>query len=295
MNESQYKIFKTLIKPLRNYKLSQRFPINYAYNYILPRITPEITKVVEVNGYKLQVSCGNHSADGVGQLLIFEHEYDKTTTRLIKETVSNNMRVIDIGANIGYYTMLLASLVGNNGHVCAIEPEQNNYDRLSYNININSYDNIVPLALAAGHENKIVKLYASHVSSGRNNLIEHRDNGHTVEVPMMTLDSIVKECTQIDFVKCDAEGYDLNVMIGAKRVIQESPNIKWLMEIWLHGLGKLGQSLHDIIDLVKEHKFQTALMVNNITNSIDIVDIDQPYNLIKYLERHNHANVLFSK
>ena len=69
--------------------------------------------------------------------------YEPETTRLFKETVKPGMVVVDIGAHVGYYTLLAAKQVGPDGKVYAFEPEPGNHALLLKNIGMNGYDNVV--------------------------------------------------------------------------------------------------------------------------------------------------------
>ena len=69
-------------------------------------------------------------------------------TALVKRIVRNGDIVVDIGAHIGYYTLIFARLVGPKGKVFAFEPEPNNFNLLIKNIKINGYKNIIPVQKA---------------------------------------------------------------------------------------------------------------------------------------------------
>ena len=67
---------------------------------------------------------------------------EKLTTQLFKEVVKGGYTVLDIGANIGYFTLLAARLVGKKGKVYAFEPEPRNYSMLLRNVTLNEYENV---------------------------------------------------------------------------------------------------------------------------------------------------------
>ncbi|GAG39683.1 unnamed protein product, partial [marine sediment metagenome] len=82
-------------------------------------------------------------------------------TRLLRKTLREGMTIIDIGANIGYYTLLMGKLVGKDGTVYAFEPEKNNYRLLEKNILINKIPNIIPTQKAAANGEGTVRLFIS--------------------------------------------------------------------------------------------------------------------------------------
>ena len=86
---------------------------------------------------------------------------EKYETELFKKMVQDGMVVVDIGANIGYYTLIAAKLVGNKGIVYAFEPEPSNYELLCQNIAINGYTNVVPIEKAVSKTSGKTKLYVN--------------------------------------------------------------------------------------------------------------------------------------
>lgn len=293
VNIATYRVFKAAIKPLKGLKLSTRYPLSRIYNFCLPYITPTVVKEIEVNGYRMRAKTGGHNTDGVGQLLAFEGEYERTQTDLVKRIVKPGMNCIDVGANIGYYTLLLSNLI-KDGHVWAIEPESSNLLELRYNIALNNFNNIEVLEIAAGNENKLVDFYISGISPGRHSTVMSRkDGGYKTTIHMTTLDHLIDK--PIDFIKSDAEGNDLNVMIGAKELIKRSPNLKWVMEIWAVGLSKLGQTVKDVFDTAHEYGFKRYTMIDDNNDKLILLNGNTLETVNKYLKYRNSVNVLFEK
>jgi FkbM family methyltransferase len=290
-----YKLFKKAIRPLRKYKLSTRYPFSRIYNSLLPYITPTVVKEVEVNGYRMRAKTGEHNTDGVGQLLAFEGEYERTQTELVKSIIKPEMVCIDVGANIGYYTLLLSSLA-KNGYVWSIEPELNNLVELKYNIALNNYQNINVLELAVGNDDKMVDFYISGISPGRHSTVTTRyDGGYVTQVRMKRLDDIIPDNEIINFIKSDTEGRDMDVMLGARNIINRNPKIKWLMEIWPDGLHTMNLKIKDVFDAVRLCGFKSAQMVDDNKRDVIMLDMDNPVHLYNYTKHRNGANVLLQK
>ena len=288
-----YKVFKAAIRPLRKFRLSTKPPFDKIYNTLLPYITPTVIKEVEVNGYRMRARSGGKNTDGVGQLLAFEGVYEQTQTELVKSIVKSGMNVIDVGANIGYYTLLLSSLV-KNGKVWAIEPESSNLAELKYNIALNNFSNVSILEIAAGNENKLVDFYISGISPGRHSTVTSRDDGgYVVKVPMKRLDDIIH--VRIDFVKTDTEGRDIDVMLGARRIIKENPNIKWLCEVWPDGLRRINKSVKDVFLVARECGFTFAQLIDDQKKTMIMLDMDNPVQLLNDTKHRNGCNILLSK
>lgn len=86
--------------------------------------------------------------DPVGNSLIKTGLWERETTLFFMKFIKQGMCVVDIGAHIGYYTILFSSLVGKEGKVYAFEPEIKNYNILLHNLRINNAVNVIPENLA---------------------------------------------------------------------------------------------------------------------------------------------------
>lgn len=146
--------------------------------------------------------------------------YETHLSRFLRRVVKPGMTAVDIGANIGFYTMLLASLVGEHGRVVAFEPNSENCRLLLLTIQANNFRQVTlfPFALAE----KIAALYFTP-AIGSNGLIlpdrkETLLDPNCIVVPSMRLDDI--ERGQVDVIKADIEGAEYRALRGAEAIIQ---------------------------------------------------------------------------
>jgi FkbM family methyltransferase len=143
-------------------------------------------------------------------------------TQFIARVVKPNMTVIDVGANFGYYTLLLADIVGPKGRVIAVEPNTDAVALLRESVLLNGFSSrtdIVPHALTAssGHAWLYVPLGEpknATIVSG-----PHVMQDRTRQVSTVTLDDIACECQRIDLVKIDAEGSEVDIIAGMQKTI----------------------------------------------------------------------------
>ncbi|MGI0090476.1 MAG: FkbM family methyltransferase [Nitrososphaerales archaeon] len=133
-------------------------------------------------------------------------------------------RVVDVGANIGSFSLKACSEVGKDGRVLAIEPASENRKLLSKNISLNNYGSICTIkALGAGSSETFsqIKIYEK---GGDNTIL---DRGlppkRTEKIEIKILDWIVAEANfdRVDFLKIDVEGFELEVLKGSQRVLSE--------------------------------------------------------------------------
>lgn len=133
------------------------------------------------------------------------------------QVIEPGATVIDVGANIGCFTITAAKLAGPTGRVIAIEPEESTYQQLLRNIKLNRLDNVTALRLAVGAtEGEILlhsdpnRLFSSVFSSVNGRPVEGSDQ----RVPMVTLDSLMEKygIERCDYLKLDCEGAEHEIV-----------------------------------------------------------------------------------
>jgi FkbM family methyltransferase len=142
--------------------------------------------------------------------------YERHITDVFRSRVRPGMTVIDVGANVGYYTMLAAAELGGSGRVIAFEPAPQNVGLLHYNAQLNGFENVVevhPVGLA--DRNRLMAL-DMHGSNGM--LLDFRDDlnllGGRTLVRCAMLDQLLN-LERLDILKIDVEGTEGLVMKGA--------------------------------------------------------------------------------
>lgn len=137
---------------------------------------------------------------------------------------------VDVGSNVGKYTVKVARQLGSNGRVISIEPEISNFEILKTNVELNNLSNVTCLNAACWNKNERIKLYLAQ-STGRHSvkLPVSRD---FVEVSALKLDDILKDLQieHVDFIKIDAEGADGEVLEGAEETIAKNQHLKIIFE-----------------------------------------------------------------
>jgi FkbM family methyltransferase len=129
--------------------------------------------------------------------------------------------IIDVGAHIGTYTIPLALQVGANGKVIALEPNDKNADILEKNIKINKLSNIILVKKAAAKQTGMINLRLT--SDPMLSMINSDADVDTTSVKTVDLDSLIDELSivKVDWLKIDAEGFELEVLGGAKNILQK--------------------------------------------------------------------------
>jgi FkbM family methyltransferase len=147
--------------------------------------------------------------------------YEPHVTAVFRDHVRRGMHVLDIGANIGYYTMMSASLVGPSGSVTAIEPNADSVRLLEASRRANSFANVTVFQVAAGREPGLLVLHGSYgnvMTSAAPAEATALINSTTVQ--SFRVDDLIPRDRNIDFLKIDVEGAEYNALLGASLLIK---------------------------------------------------------------------------
>ncbi len=149
----------------------------------------------------------------------FEYE----TLQLFSQQLKKGDVVLDIGANIGLFSLLGAKIVGNEGKVFAFEPSQQTFNALNKNIQLNNFQNITPVKIALSDTEGVIHL--GDVENDAYNFIDVKAKNtalKTEQVPMLRLDDWVKSMNikQVNFIKIDIEGAELLCFKGAAETLR---------------------------------------------------------------------------
>jgi FkbM family methyltransferase len=156
--------------------------------------------------------------------------------------------VVDVGAHIGLYSLIAAKKVGASGKVIAIEPDPENFRILRKNIVLNQSMNIDALECAAYSAKERLKLFLPELEQGRtifNTVMQERGKTSVnfLEVEANTLDNILesKNIKEVNWIKIDVEGAELEVLKGASKTLSSNKNTTFVIEI--HGSEIYGEVL----------------------------------------------------
>ena len=186
--------------------------------------------------------------------------YGEFETEIVKNEIKPNDVVLDVGAHIGYFTLLFAKLVGPEGKVFSFEPEPKNFELLTKNIEINNYENVITESKIVSDKNKTCTLYTFETSSGANRIYKPNENINVkpIEVDSISLDEYFKNSEflkRIKFVKIDVEGAELLVLKSMKSIFQNNNNIKLLLEFNPKFLLEIGSKSSDFFNLLHSESF----------------------------------------
>lgn len=189
--------------------------------------------------------------------------FEPFETEVVKENLKEGMTFVDIGANIGYYSMIAAQKVGDKGMVLAFEPENANFELLLKNINKNRFErNVQAIKKALSNKNSKIDLFLDQSNLGNHSFSQenicNKDRMGSIEVETVRLDDFLKVkngSTNVDFIKIDVQGAEGLVFEGAQETLK-SPRLKVLLEFSPYGLLKAGSNPIWLLNLFRNDGFK---------------------------------------
>jgi FkbM family methyltransferase len=189
----------------------------------------------------------------IAEFLSFPRLFERHELKLVATFLKPGMRVVDVGANIGLYSILGASRVGDTGRVWAFEPSRESYDRLLRNLELNRCGCVQSIQAALGDAPNRSSTLMSDAGYG-----EHESRGVSGEVVRQTtLDACAAEygINRIDFIKIDVEGGEYRVLLGAKETLSANQNVRVVFESEADWCERAGCRQQDAFDLLRTAGF----------------------------------------
>lgn len=226
-------------------KLSQGHDEYHPFVRLVPRHTQynenDIRKVTR-NGINFELTLNNYN-----DFLVY-YGIDNQNKGKIYELVKEGFHVFDVGTNIGEVILNIAKRA-NKGIVHGFEPVPYNFNKVSNNISLNSFTNIILNNLALSDKNETL-FFDDEEVKGHSGLISMNKNKirNSKEVKAITFDSYVEDnnILRMDFVKIDIEGFELNFLKGAEQSIKKFEPILF-MEVDDSNLKKQNTSASELI------------------------------------------------
>lgn len=238
-----------MLRPFKGRGLSNTKIGRFVYGKIF---VPNKPNYVIVEGFKLYIHEGK---DILSDSLLISKEYEPVETKVIKDIVKEEDVVVDAGANIGYYTILLSKIVGARGKVYAFEPEKSCFDLLKQNCRENKCYNVILINKALSNKEGEIKFYINEKDKGLSSIIKTL-NTTKVIVKTTTLNKEISE--PIDFMKIDIEGAELQALQGATTSLRSCN--KMVIEI-----PEDREDFNDIKELLIKNKYKIErLDIGNI-------------------------------
>ena len=234
----------------------------------------------EVNlrfGAKMNLDIKEYSQ----RLIYYCGVYEEPEIQCISSYIGAGDVFVDVGANVGYYTLWAAKKVGANGKVFSFEPDSISYVDLERNVELNQSGNIQLCPLALGEQAGQSFFLHNYDNTGSSHLVTDSTVTNKTIVTVARLDVFLHErgIQRIKFLKIDAEGAELQVLEGAKAFLQLGIPPYVQVEVIDEALKQFGSSEKQLVDFLSERDYLPHDMTLN--------------GLQKYIPLQHNANLLF--
>ena len=168
---------------------------------------------------------------GISQALLLYGDRELQLKYILGEEIKSGYRIIDLGANLGYYPLIEYQKLNGSGKIYALEPSPSNFDLLTKNISHNNANDLIETYQYAGGEKSGKEKFYLSTHSNINTMIpleystgklSHGVSGDYIEVEVIELTSFIKEKGEINLIRMDIEGYEVEVLKGLTKAIEDN-------------------------------------------------------------------------
>lgn len=192
-----------------------------------------------------------HHREDIGLVVLMSGGFERAETEFAIEQARPGTVAIDVGANVGMFTVPLALAVGPSGRVLTIEPSPENVTRLERNLELNSLENVVVEPIAVGDKTGqlVLQLASDPGFHSTTEIAESRSVDEELTVRAETLDQVWlrAHAPAVSFIKVDTEGSEDAVLRGAEQILQTCQPVLLVeakgdervreLDTWLGGFG----------------------------------------------------------
>lgn len=225
-------ILRTVLHHLPISPLTERISLWWGYRY---RPAPAVANLR--SGARISITLNDH----LQLLLYYFGTFEPRSLQLMKEFLRPGATVIDVGANIGFYTIEAAAAVRANGLVIAIEASPSLAKIIDFQLKDNHVSNVTLIPNAVGESEGVARLTLPTAGNHGMFTLGNVEGTFSADVPVRTIDDIVKQTgvKSVDFIKMDIEGSEFSALKGAIETIKNfhPPILIELNEVALRGCG----------------------------------------------------------
>ena len=190
---------------------------------------------------------------------------ERKETEYFKRILKRGDIVVDVGAHIGYYTLISGARVGKEGHVYSFEPNPETFKRLKRNVQLNNLNNISLYNIGLSDKEEFLTLnLPTSINTGTAGItIPENFSGKSLKVKAIPLDKFIEKnnIKKVDIIKIDVEGAEIKVLKGMMETIRKfKPKI--FIEINNKKLKAAGFSKEEVYNLLKKENYKAFQIVN---------------------------------
>lgn len=219
------------------------------------------TANISILNYRFRLKL-NKENEVLSNLIRMKGVYSHNDIFLYEKILQPGGSFLDIGANLGWYSLFASKIVGPKGRVFAFEPEQNNFQLLQHNCEANNLANVTALNFGLSDRERIAELYMSKTNFGDYSLGRPMDQTTGIqEVSLKRLDSVLslEDFQRVQLIKIDVQGAEPQALEGGRALLQKhQPFI--IIEFSPHHLYQCGNSPFDLFSFIERYNYLPALI-----------------------------------
>lgn len=292
-----YSWYQRFVSLLWGTGLGKIAPIFWVYSFLFKLLRPR-EAIMEIEGSKMYSSLENIplSFNRTFQAYMVKGEWEVETTRWFKQLAKKGDVIVDIGANMGYYTLLASKIVGDSGKVYAFEPDPTNYSVLCKNVALNEIKNAITIQKAVSDKNGSMTLYLDGKDIGAHTLYKNGKARKSVVVDSITLDEYFKgKEYPINIIKMDIEGAEMAAMRGMGKIIKLNDDLKIFMEFHLPWIRRAGVSPEYFTSQLLEYYNFSITVIHDYTRHIRTEKAESVADLMRICRNLEVVNLLLEK
>jgi len=217
----------------------------------------ENNEIIHIHGLKIKKSKTT-------RLSFLTGENEPEVTEILEKELKDGMKILDLGANFGWFTLIAAKKVGMSGNVYAFEPDPTLADALKTNVKLNNLDNVSIIPFAVSNKSSISKFSLNPLYPTRNRLESKTLSENIIDVKTISIDDFCeKNQLIVDFIKMDVEGSEVKALEGMKNTIISNPKLKIVTEFNQKAIVDVGSSPEDLINLLEGYGYTINEVIKN--------------------------------
>tara|TARA_Y100000741_G_scaffold363815_1_gene352971 strand:+ start:3993 stop:4883 length:891 start_codon:yes stop_codon:yes gene_type:complete len=238
--------------------------------------------IKKIQGSRMKLNVND---PGISKELLLYGFHEERTTNIVKKIIKPGMNLIELGANVGYYTLLESRLLNGKGKIFAIEPVPENFTSLNDNIKLNDHKNIETFNLAISDKKgefdffltnesnwgSMVDPSSDKISKTMSDKLKIRHN-NKIKVKAISIDDFVKEnnIKEVNFIRMDIEGYEIEAIKGMKNTLKSNGNISLLIEIHNKIFSDVKKSYGPTFEFLLNNGFKPKILIAKQDEYYDI-------------------------
>lgn len=198
----------------------------------------------------------NRDDEVISEIMVESGSWEGTETAVMRGLLRVGDTFVDVGANIGYYTVIGSKAVGGTGRVIAFEPDPVSFALLRRNVEANDCRNVTLVEKALSNEPGILELFIDDSNKGAHRIFDRGDERESVAVEALRLDDFLDDHTGgIDLIKVDTEGAEGLILQGMRETLRRHSEVNVLLEFAPMLLEDSGISARDVLDQIDALEF----------------------------------------